>query len=65
MFFDSGCGDTIIKKFAVDKLAKMGRAKQTPSGPLEITGVGEKKSRCEDGMFSVCLSLYNGDVYPK
>ena len=44
LFFDSGCGDILIKKSAVVKLEKMGRAKQILSGPLEITGVGEKKS---------------------
>ena len=38
----------------------MGRAKQVLSGPIELTGVGGKKSICDDGMYSVRLPLHNG-----
>ena len=31
LFFDSGCGDMIVKKSAVEKLAAFGRAKQSVS----------------------------------
>ena len=30
------------------------------SGPLVITGVGDKKSVSKDGVYSVCLPLQNG-----
>ena len=43
LFFDTGCGDMIVRKCAVDKLVKMGRAKQIVKGPLEITSVGDQK----------------------
>ena len=59
IFFDSGCGDLIAKKTALDKLSGIGKAKYLVAGPLVITGVGEKKSVCEDGIFSICLSLHN------
>ena len=61
LFFDSGCGDMIIKKATAEKLADMGKAKKIQSGPLEITGVGEKKTECEDGVYSVWLPLHNGE----
>ena len=33
LFSDSGCGDVVIKKSAIDKLIVVGRAKQIVSGP--------------------------------
>ena len=59
LFFESGCGDMVIKTSTVDKLADVGREKQILSGPLEITGVGDKKSVWNDGVYSVSLPLYN------
>ena len=50
----------VIKISAVDKVAGVGRAIQILSGPLEITGVGDKKSVWDDGVYSVSLPLYNG-----
>ena len=60
LFFDSGCGDIIVKKSALDKLIGVGRGKQVIHGPIVITGVGEQKTVCEDGIYSVCLRLHNG-----
>ena len=60
LFFDSGCGDMIIKKTVLDKLKSAGRAKQIIPGPMVITGVGDQKTVSVDGMFSVCLPLSNG-----
>ena len=60
LFFDSGCGDMIVKKSALEKLVGTGRAKPLVPGPIVITGVGEQKSVCEDGIFSICLPLHNG-----
>ena len=60
IFFDNGCKGLVIKKSAADKLAEIGRAKQIFSGPLDITGVGDKKSVSEDGVYSICLPLHDG-----
>ena len=35
--FDSGCGDMIVKKYALDKLIGAGRGKQVVNGPIVIT----------------------------
>ena len=59
IFFDSGCGDMIIRKSAVEKLIAVGRAKQIISGPLTITGVGEQKSVCKDGVYSIRLAMHD------
>ena len=40
--FDSGCGDKIIKKPAVEHLTNLGRPTQVLAGPFEITGVGNR-----------------------
>ena len=34
--------------------------KQVVNGPIVIIGVGEQICVCEDGIYSVCLPLYNG-----
>ena len=54
LFFDSGCGDMVVKKSTLDRLVGVGRAKQVISGQLVITG-GGKKSVSKDGMYSVCM----------
>ena len=59
IFFDNGCGDLVVKKSAVDKLLKLGRAKLAIPGPLQITGVGDQKSDAE-GLFFICLPLHDG-----
>ena len=60
VFFDNGCGGMIIKKSAAEKLKLIGRANQEAPGPLSITGVGDKKTISDDGIYSVCLSLHDG-----
>ena len=60
LFFDSGCGDIVVKKSAVDELLKQGRAEQKVKGPLILKGVGDKTTICEHGMWSVKLPLRNG-----
>ena len=60
LFFDSGCGDIVIKKSAIDKLVGVGRAKQIVTGPLEIMGVGDQTSVSDDGIYSVCIPLHCG-----
>ena len=60
LFFDSGCGDMVIRKSAIERLSAVGRAKQIVSGPLTITGVGDQKSICKDGVYSIRLTLDDG-----
>ena len=60
LFFDSGCGDLVSRKEAADKLEVLGRASNIKPGPLLITGVGDKKSVCKHGVYSVTLPLHNG-----
>ena len=50
LFFDSGCGDIVAKRSAIKKLKRIGRAKQILSGPVTISGVGNQKSSCHDGV---------------
>ena len=60
LFFDSGCGDMVVKKSALDRLVGVGRAKQVISRQLVNTGVEDQKSVSKDGVYSVCLPLQNG-----
>ena len=60
LFFDSGCGDLVCKKGAVTILESMGRATKIYDGPLTLSGVGDNKTSCKHGLFSVKLPLYNG-----
>ena len=60
LFFDSGCGDMIVKKSAVEKLAAFGRAKQIVSEPIVLSGVGDQNSVCNEGAYTVCLPLFSG-----
>ena len=55
-FFDSGCV-MIIKKSAVDCLMRLGRAKLAAPGPITPSEVGDTKSICEHGAYSVRLPL--------
>ena len=60
LFFDSGCVDMIIKKSAVDCLMRLGRAKLEAPCPITPSGVGNTKSICEHGAYSVRLPLKGG-----
>ena len=60
LFFDSGCGDMVIRKTALDSLQKMGRTKNIRKGPLTINGVGNTRTICEHGRFRITLPLFNG-----
>ena len=61
LFFDNGCGDMLVKKSLIEKLISIGRAKQILPGPIIITGVGDQKTVCNDGVYSICLPLHNGN----
>ena len=60
LFFDSGCGDLVCKKSAVMHLEAMGRATKIFDGPITLSGVGNHKSICDHGVYSVKLPLHNG-----
>ena len=60
IFFDSGCGDLVVRKGIVDKLQGMGQAKLEFSGPFVLNGVGRQESICKHGVYSINLPLGNG-----
>ena len=49
----------IVRKSAVEKLAAINRAKQVVPGPCVLTGVGDQKTECVEGVYSICLPLHN------
>ena len=57
LFFDSGCGDLVIRKDCCDKLNSLGRANLECPGPIVVHGVGNQKSICDYGSYSVKLPL--------
>ena len=60
IFYDSGYGELVGKKAAIESLQKMGRAKQEKLGPITLAGVGDQQTVCWDGIYSVCLPLHDG-----
>ena len=60
LFFDRGCGDMIVKKSEVEKLAAFGRAEQIVSQPIVLSGVGDQKFVCNEGAYTVRLPLFSG-----
>ena len=60
LFYDSGCGDLIVKKETADKLKLIGRAKQISEGPIVLVGVGNQESISRHGNYSVRLPLKTG-----
>ena len=60
IFYDTGCGDLVISKEAVDKLKRLGRAKIEFVGPIVLNGVSNQESVSEYGIYSVRLPLENG-----
>lgn len=61
IFYDSGCGDLVVRKDTIDKLVKIGVAKKEHDGPITLNGVGNQTSICEHGIYSVCLPLKDGN----
>ena len=60
LFFDTGCGDIVIKKSAVDALILIGRAELQIPGPIPLKGVGDTVVWCEHGVYSIRLPLKSG-----
>ena len=61
ILFDNGCGKSVLKKSAVDKLKGVSRAKQTLPGPQILIGVGDKRTTSEHGEFAICLPMATGE----
>ena len=61
LFYDTGCGDMVCRKEAIDWLEKENKAQNILSGPLTISGVGDKTSISEYGKYEVSLPLSNGN----
>lgn len=60
LFFDTGCGDIVVRKGIMDKLVQIGRARQEVSNPVTMSGVGDVRSVDNYGVYSVCLPLKDG-----
>ena len=60
LLYDSGGTRTVCKKSAIDTLVSLGMAKLEVEGPLILSGVGDKKSTCEYGIYSFNLPLRDG-----
>ena len=60
LFFDSGCGGSVVTKDIVDRLQRLKRAKTIVSGPLVLSGVGDVQSVCRYGRYQVTIPLPNG-----
>ena len=60
LFYDSGCGDMVCRKESVDHLSMLGKAVNIQKGPLILTGVGDNKSVCKHGRFSVTIPKFDG-----
>ena len=60
IFYDSGCGDLVSSKRAIDILESMGRAKLLRPGPLILEGVNNQVSICKHGRYEIRIPLANG-----
>ena len=60
LFYDNGCGDSIINKNCADRLVSKGLARLEIPGPIDLWGVNNQKSVCEHGMYIVTVPYGNG-----
>ena len=49
------------KRSAIEKLERIGHAKQVLSGPITISRVGDQKSVCHDEVYSIRFPLVGGE----
>ena len=57
VFYDGGCGDLVCNNKAIAKLVTLGRASLELPGPFILTGVGDIKKVCKNGMYQIRLPL--------
>ena len=60
IFYDSGCGDFIVRKSCAEKLSQIARAGQLQKGPIVLNGVNNQESICKHGIYGVRLPLKKG-----
>ena len=60
LFYDSGCGDMVSSKRAIDVLESQGRAKLIRPGPLILEGVNNQVSICKHGRYEIKIPLADG-----
>lgn len=61
LFFDNGASDCIIRKSAIQKLLRIGRAEQVSSDPFSLSGVADHVTICKDGFWRIILPLHSGE----
>ena len=61
IFYDSGCGDLVVRKGAADKLKRIDRAVNFHPKPITLDGVNNQSSVCKHGLYSIVLPLRNGN----
>ena len=59
VFYDSGCGQFVVRHNAVQRLGI--RAQQIVPGPLPIYGLANSRTISEHGVYQITLPLFNGD----
>ena len=60
LFYDSGCGDLVCKKSAIDKLIGLDKASPELHGPIPLSGVGDNKTICQHGVYKISLPSRGG-----
>ena len=60
MFYDNGCEESCSSKQGVDKLSKLGRARQVIPGPIHLRGVSDIVTVSEHGVYKVTLETHDG-----
>ena len=60
IFYDSGCGDLVGKKAAIESLQKLGRANQEILGPITLSGAGYHQTIRRDGIYGLRQPLHDG-----
>ena len=61
LMYDTGCGDMVISRSAIEKLMAQSKAKLEMPGPIIISGVGDNRTVSEHGIYSVRLPLKDGN----
>ena len=63
LFLDTGCGDIVVKKSAMETLKKVSRARKELAGPISMSGVGDHKSLTKYGVYNLCLPCLKGNLF--
>ena len=55
IFYDNGCGDSIVTKTCADRLVAKGLATLEIPGPIDLWGVNNQKSVCVHGIYIITV----------